>query len=380
MQFLIEVKKFLDLLTIMVSILDTFGKTGQNLAIACNKKTPLLLGSVGPTQVAFDLSSAITLKAKGQFSFGFDPKILIPALSKRAQLEAEYRKSMLSFESKGKGSKYKGEVVTLPVHESLEAVAKAMSVERNGIALSKDALDAILQGAKLTKLNPIHNSEKDILTNIRARDGHLVMSSADNYHSSLFTTGKIKKLSNFHAAFPSSYFDFIAKVRTTFEDAAHSLTISEKTVTLYSDNYVVRLPAVQVEASTFDRVEQLFAGKGVNNPVLTFDLEHEKLDAAVANFQSIIEAGALIEIENPNNKCVRLQLTSNYGSLSDSLKVENLENKKFKQARIDPDALLDSMSALGGVISFSVVKEPKAFVLTHNVKDVGLVRHLGMQL
>lgn len=170
------------------------------------------------------------------------------------------------------------------------------------------------------------------------------------------------------------------RVRGAYSDANHSLSLTDKSVVLFSEGYMVSLPAVQVEANTFDRVEQLFSKEDFKKPLLTFDLEHEKLDAAVANFQSIIESGANIEIENPNPKCVKLKLKSNHGSLSDTIKVENLEVRKFKGAKIDPDALLDSMAALGGVISVSVIRQPEAFVISHKVEGVGHVRHLGLQL
>lgn len=377
MGFELDVKAFVAAVDSARAVIGMFASEEVHYGLKFDEGASYLLASAGAASAILSLNHC-TKHVNGKFTFAFDPDVLLQVLARRTTIEAEYTKNrQLKFMSRTKAGSYSGEIVTQPYPEILDNLRIP---KKTGATIPRELLAAILKGIKVTSVTAVHNSD-DVNSMILVEKGVCRVAATDTYHMAQFKSNKIKNAPDMKLAVPAGYFNLFARIAALegYTDTVPFLTITPKNLSFSSPLFSVTMPSIQMEDTLFDRAFQMFNQLG--KKVLSFDVEHDKIDAAIQNLGAIYEQGSIITLEDPVSKgdkhSIKFKTGSNYGKLGDTLRVENMNVAGFKSVNLDPKTFQDSLRLLDRVITVSVLDKPKVFMFEQNHDD-GNVVHIGL--
>ena len=422
MKMKITTAKLLDKMDRAERIVSSMSSTERKVVLHADKHGVWL--SCYADSVFAQLSLAKDVTADGTGAVCIDTTILIPLLKKRAEIVMSVSKEgRIQFKASDKGSAYGGEVAALPATPQMldtisgrkEEVLKEL--KKGGLTISNRSFDVLAEGIRATIITPTHKAA-DVVTHLRCKKGRLFVGATDRYHAALYrSTGKIEAPELDMAVLPS-YFEHFDKVQAIYSPesgllanlpakkgkakaakaakpgkalkvAAYSmnLTVIEgKRITLSSQDFIISLPAVQMDKTLFDNLIS-FEEQCDKNHIADMELSHETLANSMENLRAIKEPGMVIECKSLDvsgkSAVLKLSCRSGYGSLSDTVKVKPL-NGSVKgvqlDAHLDPDTFEDSLMRMSGAgLHMRFSAQPKAYWLKKELKH-GNLTHTGMLL
>lgn len=343
--------------------------------LVVHDKDVFIIGRTPDTFVAYHLEGA---KGTKDSMFSIDPKQLQGLIAKRDKLIMSFdfnQSSDVTIEAvKGK---YRAEYKTRQVSsEQIPMVNEGLRHHiEGGHSMSKEVIDRMTQGIRLTRLTDPYTSSP-VICRVECTGDELKVTSPGNWTSSRYEAELEESVNPFRFSLSGGMFDLIYKF---IDGDAVTFHADSASFAAESDNFVVTLPPIQSNDNDYRRVDDLYQNLG--KPVVSATLQGD-ISAPFTNISSILDkkgkAAATIEFKK---KDVRIEFANDSGRVSDALKSKNAMATAVK-AKLDLRVM--------NVIMKNIAKEPEhvlglhgasvkslsAFSLTYSNKEYDLL-YLG---
>lgn len=274
------------------------------------KNDVFVLGRTPDTFVAYQVPGAV---ADSDTLFNIDPIQLTGLINKRKELTVEYTGKELNIaETTGK---YKAGVKLRPVSdEQIPMVEQGLRHHiEGGHVMSREVIDAMTQGVKLTRLKDTI-TDQTIICRVVCDGTSLSIISPGHWTSSRYRADLKKKADPFRFSLTGEMFDLIYRFCGEEKVTFH---VDSTAFAAESDSFVLNLPPVQASDEDYRYMDNMLAqlGKPLMGVVIKGDLS-----APFANISTLIEKKG-----NTNAKLLikkkefRLKFGNDSGSVQDSL-------------------------------------------------------------
>lgn len=295
---------------------------------------------IGMSPETFALVQVKNSSASGSGKFAFDPTMLFGVTKGRNALDFQYEKGKLKF--KAVKTKFQGVVDTTEVgSDQLPLIDMRLKIDdKSGSVLENSVLEQVRAGIAIVALKDVYN---DGILNcyIKVEKKRLSVSSFDNHHLALFSSD-VKTKAKFKLAIPASTFNLID--RFIQDGDAATFNVTSKSLTVFGSGFIVHLPPLQADDGDFDMASTYVNSLGKPNVEFTFNSD---CMTAVNNTLALAssEPRFYMNFDQKKNDRISIGLQGDHGSVSDSVKVDNMKRDKKSPAgvKIDPRLFSDLM-------------------------------------
>lgn len=278
--------------------------------IVTYKSDVFVLGRTPDTFVAYQIPDAT---ADSDTVINIDPIQLTGLINKRKELTVEFDGKMLNIaETKGK---YKAGVKVRPVSaEQIPMVEQGLRHHiEGGHPMSREVIDAMTQGVKLTRLKDTITNQT-VICRVVCDGKSLAITSPGHWTSSRYRAELKKKAEAFRFSLTGEMFDLIYRFCGEEKVTFH---VDTTAFAAESDTFVLTLPPIQASDEDYRYMDNMLAQLG--KPLLGCVVKGD-LSAPFANISTLLEKKGNTNAKlTVKKKEFRLKFGNDSGSVQDSL-------------------------------------------------------------
>jgi DNA polymerase III sliding clamp (beta) subunit (PCNA family) len=301
---------------------------------------------------------------EGEGCFTLDPAVFTGVLNNRGDVAFTLRDSSLKF--KALKGRYGGDMSTEPVNSNIvDQLNEVFGVEVKELSIPDTVFSALDKGIKFCNLNDAYAELDTELVRYVIGEGQTIkIVTYDQFHSAILETKVDKKLKkDFKIAVYQSYF---SAMNSLAKGQRFNIAINEQYFYVKNDKFFLSLPPIQYNEEEFEgasaAMEDIFAEKRSCSCTMATDSFSKVID----NLCSIYELGSKIEVNIAKDK-MKLNLATNYGSMSDTFAISN--TKGSGTINIDAPPINDVLGCAPPTdCTFSFI-DGKAYLLDFETED-----------
>lgn len=311
--------------------------TGAEMGtLVASKKGVFICGSLNNKSARIRVEAEVTKLDKSANSFGFNCGSVMSLMKGRDTVELSLKENTVSFLSKTKSSKFKGEFQTTPP----EDVQIAEEQNPTEISLPTKALAILNTQASHLYLQSLFPDPLTLC--VLLNDTGLRMAVYDDHHMAFAHDPSVDSKTVVDFSIPVELFQIISSVTENIE---YTLLVGYAYIVVKSEDIQLSLPIMQSSNSrTIAMAETLMQKiKDTNN---VMQIERADLVEVAANMDAINDGNVPLKIESKKKGVVNMSVTSPFGSAKDSRKITSGPWKD--SFALNPKLLNSVLSAYSG--------------------------------
>lgn len=357
LQFTIDGSSFLKELKLVTSIF----RSGSEILVAATDGQLAIVATDNSKNLCL-LVDATEVSGEGCFNLATD--IFSGILNNRAEITFTLSSANLNF--KALKGRYSGDMLVEPINSgTIDSLNEVFNLEVKDLSIPDSVFSTLEKGIKHCALRDAYGeSDNELVRYITGKDNAVKIVTYDQFHSAILETTLDKKLKkNFAIAVYQSYF---SAINSLSRGEKFNIAITNKFFYVKNQSFFLSLPPIQYSEEDFNSALEMMEAVADENKSCSCKISTNSFSKVVDNLCSIYELGSKIEIQVAKDK-MKLNLATNYGSMSDSFTVGELEGKGTINVDAPPlNDVIGCAPAMDATFSFI---ENKAYLLNFELEN-----------
>lgn len=293
------------------------------------EESVMVSASGGGTVIAVEIAISDVTPSK-ETDFTFNTSILDGLIKNRKNISLEYSasNSMVTLRSTDKRSKYHATFVTIP-YEEVE-----LDIPKKALKIDGETHKAILEAIGKVSINNLYTADS-LYYMVEVSKKGLIAACYDKYHVAYNHITGIQ--GDFSFTVPVKSWN---QIKNLVGEEEYKLTIDESRLVVKSKSLYMATPMVQNDdLASLDQVKGMI--RELPNPQGSVEVPVDALYHILENMMGILEQEVAAVMRCPKEGQVSIQLKTNYGEVSETIKTNHKGWGPDLRAAFDPKLLAD---------------------------------------